>query len=201
MSGGIRNSLQTVNDTTGVATELTRRGYGSSINEMRGLASDDIDLYAVATQGASPEGWFLWVWDSFRSRFRKVDSDAPRDFGVNETSPTCLEFHKGNLLMIGTRHNRLYTLNTTTGLATFVMETDWLGDTAMQAMADHGGKLYAAGSGNDYLLELDTVNRKSRRIGMADKWGIKENSMVGMTSRKGKLFGVGSSNNYLVTIG
>ena len=88
-------------------------------------------------------------------------------FGVSENTPSGLAFHNGVLYMVGDDNNWLYTLNTTTGVATRVGSSSNFGvsESAPTGLASHNGVLYMVGRDNDWLYTLNTTTGVATRVG------------------------------------
>ena len=127
-----------------------QRGYSASgfagINS--GGTSDYSDLGALFERLAT----------EFSGNFERVGSSS--QFGVSESIPQGLASHNGVLYMVGSGRDWLYTLNTTTGVATRVGSSSQFGvsESFPTGLASHGGILYMVGSNNDWLYTLNHDN-------------------------------------------
>ena len=124
-------------------------------------------------------------------------SDGKFYEGVSTTSGV------GSLYMLGDVANALYTLSTTSGLATRIgASTNFgVGETAPQGLAFHNGVLYMVGNENEALYTVDTTTGQATRVGNAFRFGAAdENNPEGLTSHNGTLYMIGRENATLYTV-
>ena len=133
-------------------------------------------------------------------------------FGVSETDPRGIGWHKGQLYMTG--GGGLYTLDIVTGEAVRVVTSDQLtgrvgsdhGDSGalfLDGVASHDGELYvtAAGSaGRFYRVDLDALTATG--IGVDGFGGIGETSPAGLASHGSPavLYMLGNNTDALYTV-
>ena len=145
----------------------------------------------------------LYTIDSTTSTVARV-GDAEQ-FGVSETAPLALAWHKGRLYMIGQSNDSVYTLDTTTGEATLVAtKTQITGsaDLLLGGIASHGGELYVTTiiTGRLYRIDLDTLT--GTRIGNDDFGPVNEAypGSIASHGRPAKLYMTGNTNDLLYTL-
>jgi len=82
------------------------------------------------------------------------------------------------------QNTNLYTLNTTTGVATRVGSATRFGlnESQPQGMTSHNGSLYMLGGANDFLYTLDTTTGLATRVGSATQFSIREGGPTGLAS-------------------
>ena len=102
--------------------------------------------------------------------------------------------------MVGQRTAALYTLNTTTGVATRVGSAVQFGvnESFPSGLASHGGVLYMVGAITDALYTLNTTTGVATRVGSAT-FGD-EGTPTGLASHKGVLYMVGRVTDALYTL-
>ena len=126
------------------------------------------------------------------------------NFGVGETGPNGIAFHNGTLYMVGVLNDALYTLNTTTGMATRVGSATIFGDifeNAPSGLASHSGNLYMVGDTREILSTLDTTTGKGTRVGTTSSgFGVNETQPTGLTSDGTNLYMIGQSQNSVYTL-
>ena len=126
-------------------------------------------------------------------------------FGVGETVPEGLAFAAdGTLYMIGSAADALYTVNTTTGVATRVgSATEFgVGETAPQGLAFAAdGTLYMIGSTAGALYTVNTTTGVATRVGSATEFGVGESLPMGLAfAADGTLYMIGSTAGALYTV-
>ena len=86
--------------------------------------------------------------------------------------------------MVGRGNDALYTVNTTTGVATRVGRSTRFGvsESRPQGLASHNGVLYMIGNSNDALYTLNTTTGVATRVGSATNFGVGERTPTGLTS-------------------
>ena len=80
--------------------------------------------------------------------------------------------------MVGTTNDWLYTLNTTTGVATRVGSSSQFGvsESFPTGLASHNGTLYMVGTQTDVLYTLNTTTGVATRVGSSTAFGVSENN-------------------------
>ena len=124
-------------------------------------------------------------------------------FGINLTNPSGLAWDGTNLYMLDDAVHALYTVNTTTGIATRIGSPQ--GVTRPRGLAWDGSKLYAVAEtlGNRPTSALFTVDRAdgtSTRVGNANRFGVNERSPSGLAWDGTNLYMVGGTNDALFTV-
>ena len=98
--------------------------------------------------------------------------------------------------MVGDTTIALYTLNTTTGVATRVGSSTAFGvsETNPSGLASHNGVLYMVGWSQDALYTLNTTTGVATRVGSSTQFGVSESVPSGLASHNGVLYMVGDTN-------
>ena len=104
------------------------------------------------------------------------------------------------LYMTGSANDWLYTVNTTTGVATRVGTATQFGVsvTGPAGLAYHGGVLYMQGGSK--LYAVNTTTGVATRVGTSSFFGVSENAARGLGSHGGMLYMTGSANDWLYTV-
>ncbi len=125
--------------------------------------------------------------------------------GVLERSPRGLAAIDNTLYMVGDRfdfNGALYTLDTTTGVATRVGSAIQFGlnENQPRGLAAIGNILYMVGERKDVLYTLDTNTGLAKRVGSAIQFGLNENQPKGLAAIDNILYMVGERNAALYTL-
>ena len=155
-----------------------------------GLASHNGTLYALY-QGSGNITYLSRITIT-NNTYTSSQIGSATHFGVNETAPYGLASHNNKLYMIGALR-KLYTVNTTTGVATEVggAGTQTAGfsvnETAPYGLASDGTNLYMIGQRKLYTLNTST--------GVATEVGgfASNLNMSGLTYKDGNLYAVSST--------
>ena len=151
------NYLQTVDMSNGALKRVgTADNFGASSRRVgRGLASDGTNLYMLELLTDA-----LYTLNTTTGVATRVGTAT--NFGISLTTQQLLCWHNDTLYMTTTQFqsqgvgSALYTLNTTTGVATRVgSATNWgLGatDVLMQGLGSRGGNLYGITETNLYVI-------------------------------------------------
>ena len=186
------------------------RQMGSATTSLTGLASHNGTLYGVS-----------------RSALNSVDPatgiatqiGSASQFGVSENRAAGLASHGGTLYMaadlgwIPAASNyisKLYTLDTTTGVATPAGTNNGIisgtGGISLRGLASLGGTLYAVANGSNlnvglYSISIGTSSMSTgTRIGSAAYFGVSDHDPQGLTSGGGSLYMVGNYTGKLYTL-
>ena len=117
-------------------------------------------------------------------------------------TPITISNNDNVLYMIGSATDYLSTIDTITGSATRVGNTNQfgIGETNPQGLAFVGNTLYMISGGVDYLSTLDLSTGAATRVGSSIRFGIEENVPQGLATVGNTLYMVGGSTDYLTTI-
>ena len=181
------------------------RQMGSATTSLTGLASHNGTLYGVS-----------------RSALNSVDPatgiatqiGSASQFGVSENRAAGLASHGGTLYMAAdlgwisaaNRHiSKLYTLDTTTGVATTagfnngIISSGTSGGISLRGLASLGGTLYAVANGSNLNIGLYSISigtnftpTTGTRIGSAAYFGVSDHDPQGLASGGGSLYMVGN---------
>ena len=191
---GVPSTLYTLNTTTGAARTVV------NVRNASNLASHNGILYMV-----NPVTDALYTLNTTTGVATQVGSATK--FGVNEEHVSSLVSHNGILYMTGLLFNShrvasLYTLNTTTGVATRVGSISGLGafNRTPNSLASHNGILYMIEADSDALYTLNASTATARRVGSADKFGVNEAFPGGLASHNGILYMAGRGQDALFTL-
>ena len=125
-------------------------------------------------------------------------------FDVNESAPTALASHSGNLYMVGNATDALYTIDISDGTATQVGSETRFGtvsETGPEGLASLNNVLYMVGRGNNALFTLNTTTGVATRVGAATDFGtVTETIPTGLSQLQGVLYMVGRGNRALYTL-
>ncbi len=126
-------------------------------------------------------------------------------FDVTEGQPNGLAAINGILYMVGSGNAVLYTLDTTTGIATQVGSVDpgfGVSETRPFDLAAIDDTLYMVGQTNDVLYTLDTTTGRATLMSDAgvDDFGVGEGSPTGLAALNGTLYMVGWNQFALYTL-
>ena len=129
---------------------------------------------------------------------------AVTGFGVSETDPSGMAWHRGELYMVGRATDSLYTVDITTGTAALVATASQLlnnkANTALSGVASHNGALYVSTvmTGGLYRVEIDTLT--AAQVG-ADNFGaVGESQAADIASHSNSLYMIGDHHDRLYTI-
>ena len=168
-------------------------GFGVSEDIPRDLASIGNTLYMVGSRNEA-----LYRLDTDSGEATRVNSSVVR-FGVvspsEEHSPFGLASIRDTLYMVGDANDALYTLNTSSGMATRVGSADQFGvdENNPTGLASIGNTLYMVGE-NAVLYRLDTDSGEATRVGSAAAgFGVGENFPEGLASIGNTLYMVGDA--------
>ncbi len=134
-----------------------------------------------------------------------------RRFDVSETTPRDLAAIRGILYMVGSDTDALYTLDTTTGVATKVSDTSvtefGVGEGNPTGLAAINDTLYMVGWNNDvlYTLNIDSTDGspdgRAYRVGStAAGFDVGESVPTGLAAINNILYMVGTTNDALYTL-
>ena len=126
--------------------------------------------------------------------------NAAGGFGGSETSPNSLASDGQTLYMVGQATDRLYTLDTSTGVATAVGQA-FSNEQVPLGIGFHNGTLYMVGGrGRDFsrgaLYTVNTDTGAETRVGSANRFGANERGPRGLASYNGSLYMVGDGGLY-----
>ena len=101
--------------------------------------------------------------------------------------------------MVGSNNDALYTLNTTTGVATRVGSSSQFGvsEGTPSGLASFGNTLYLVGNTNDALYTLNTTTGVATQVGSITDFGVSEGTPSGLEFHDGTLYLVGSQLDFL----
>ena len=101
--------------------------------------------------------------------------------------------------MVGADNNWLYTLNTTTGVATRVGSASSFGvsENTPSGLASHNGVLYMVGHSIDALFTLNTTTGVATYAGGAPQFAISEGAVSGIVVADSVMYIVGTGLDYL----
>ena len=201
------DALYTLEATTGVATRVgTAHQFGVGEGIPAGLAAHNGTLYLV---GSDTDALYsLDPTTGVATRVGTTEVAAATEvgtqvgtveaFGVGERAPAGLTSHNGTLYLLGGGGSVLYTLDSTTGVATLVGQTDAVG----QGLASHHGALYlvsrtSAGVG---LFTLDVTTGAATPVGPVLTFGGQEWGPAGLVSYGGRLAIVDAAAKALYTV-
>ena len=197
---GIQAGAQ-VNRTTEQVQDLVgaMAGTGLSYDDSRGMIN--------AQAGGLTLGSTITITGEGELDGEAVRVGTANQFGVNQSGPTGLASHNGTLYMVGTSPDALYSVNTTTGVASRRGSADRFGLSTIGrglggGLASHNGTLYLLGSNInvDALYTISTTTGRATRVGSVNAFGVNEFSPGGITSHNGLLYIVGTSNDALFTV-
>ena len=184
MVGYSTDSLYTLDIATGeavpVATGAQITGSGGAARRLSGVASHGGDLYAttVGTGG-------LYRVDLKTSTGVRIGVDG---FGaVGEAEPVDIASYgsPARLYMIGNNTDRLYTLDTVTGVAVPVGTSGGfgaVGEIEPTGLTSHGGGLYMTGNTNGWLYSLSVTDGTAERVGDVYRFGVGESVARGIAT-------------------
>ena len=129
-------------------------------------------------------------------------------FGVGEDIPSGLasitDGGTTTLYMVGSTNDALYTLDTSTGIATQVGTADKFGVSPSEdipsGLASIGDTLYMVGTNTALLYTLDTSSGVAVQVGSATTFGVGEKVPQGLASIEDTLYMVGATKNALYTL-
>lgn len=130
------------------------------------------------------------------------------DFGVGELYPYGLAAIGTTLYMVGgdfrstTTPPTLYTVDTTTGIATRVGSADdfSVGEQFPYGLAAIGPTLYMVGAATEALYTVDTTTGIATQVGAADNFGIDVNTPRGLVAIGTTLYMVAYNSSALYTV-
>ncbi len=187
------------------------RQMGSATTSLTGLASHNGTLYGVS-------GSALNSVDPATGIATQIGSAS--QFGVSENRAAGLASHGGTLYMaadlgwISAASNyisKLYTLDTTTGVATPAGSNNGIisgtSGISLRGLASLGGTLYAVANQSNlniglYSISIGTnsTSTTATRIGSAAYFGVSDHDPQGLASGGGSLYMVGSHTGKLYTL-
>ena len=186
------------------------RQMGSATTSLTGLASHNGTLYGVS-------GSALNSVDPATGIATQIGSAS--QFGVSENRAAGLASHGGTLYMaadlgwISAASNyisKLYTLDTTTGVATPAGSNNGIisgtNGISLRGLASLGGTLYAVANQSNlniglYSISIGTSSMSTgTRIGSAAYFGVSDHDPQGLTSGGGSLYMVGNYTGKLYTL-
>ena len=208
---------------TGILIDLGIRWIAPSITGQRlsGIASTNNKLYisnntaswfgigeyepeSLATDGTTT--WFtgrtnnaLYTLNLTTAQGARIGSSS--NWGVNETGSRGLTYANSKLYMVGSSTNKLYEVNTGTGVATVVDATTTnfgVNETEPQDLASNGSTIYMLGGSTNAIYTLDTSNGTATIIGSS--FATTENKPRGIAHDGTNLYMVGNQHNALYTI-
>ena len=207
MVGHRNRVIFTVSTATGVADSFGTRGFGVGEFRPNGLAAIGTTLYMV--------GWtndVLYSVDTTSGSVTRIGMATK--FDVTEDTPTDLAAMGTTLYMLGTNGTPggatsgayLYTLNTTTGVATRRGNTAagfGVSESTPTGLAAIDNTLYMVGQSNDVLYTLNTTTGSATRVGMAtnfEVFDVTEDAPAGLAAIGSTLYMVGQSNAALYVL-
>ena len=185
------------------------RQMGSATTSLTGLASHNGTLYGVS-------GSALKSVDPATGIHTQIGSASK--FGVSENRAAGLASHGGTLYMvaalgfISNRHiSKLYTLDTTTGVATTVGTNNGIisgtSGISLRGLASLGDTLYAVANESNlnvglYSISIGTnsTSTTATRIGSATYFGVGDHDPQGLASGGGSLYMVGNHTDKLYAL-
>ncbi len=164
--------------------------------------------WKAPTAGGTPDGYTVH-WTSadppalstevtVRVGFAQQAGNTAAGFGVGESQPTGLTSHDGQLYMVGTAGNALYTLDPETGAAARVSTMNFnVEGISPQGLASHEDRLYmvSGGSGSRSFYTLNPQTGAATRFDLT----VNENP-TGLASHDDQLYMVGTVALALYTI-
>ena len=184
------------------------RQMGSATTSLTGLASHNGTLYGVS-------GSALKSVDPATGIHTQIGSASK--FGVSENRAAGLASHGGTLYMVAAlgfisnlHISKLYTLDTTTGVATTVGthngSISGTSGISLRGLASLGDTLYAVANESNlnvglYSISIGTSSMSTAtRIGSAAYFGVSDHDPQGLTSGGGSLYMVGNYTGKLYTL-
>ena len=199
MVGVQSDALFTLDPNTAKATRVgSLSAFGVGETSPIGLASHNGNLYMVGWQNdvlytinlSGPR--IEWSTSDSPGRASRVTTES--QLGIGETSPLGLASHNGNLYMVGTVTDALYTLDIPSGVANRVGNSFRFGvnESSPTSLASHNGTLYMVGGSTDALYTVNTSTGAATRVGSSTQFSVSEGSPSGLTSHNGILYLLGS---------
>ena len=192
---GARDNLYSLNPDTGGATVVRSLQTSAGVStDPAGIARHNGVTYFLANPDDSSS-----VNALFKIEGASITQIGSPGFGVSRFARGLVSLdNKLYTLLAGS----LYTLNTTTGVATKVGTANNfnIGESQPQDLALHRKRLYMVGTSTAYLTTVNTTTGVATRVGTAFQFGINERLPGGIESLNGELYLVGSITKSLYTL-
>ena len=202
LADNLSGSLWTLNKTSGIATNITKLYF--LINTASWFGIGEYEPESLATDGTTT--WFtgrtnnaLYTLNLTTAQGARIGSSS--NWGVNETGSRGLTYANSKLYMVGSSTNKLYEVNTGTGIATVVDATTTnfgVNETEPRDLASNGSTIYMLGGSTNAIYTLDTSNGTATIIGSS--FATTENEPRGIAHDGTNLYMVGNQHNRLYTI-
>ena len=193
------DALYTVNSSTGAMSRVSRAenfGRGDFNSDTYSLAWHGSTLYMTSGTGRL---YTIDITNGTASQVGELD-----DFGVGETEATGLASHDAKLYLIGRTTQKLYTVDTATGMAAAVNAgtVNFGGNTVQDRffLTSHDSKLYTFNNLGGYLEELNATSGVATRVGSSTNFGVGESAPMGIASHGSSLYMIGLMTDSLYTL-
>ena len=153
--GRENEKIQVYNTSTGVLTDW----HTSLINYADSTITGRPDLWGIASlngvlYGVDRQTDALYIISSLGVLTRV---GTATQFGISAGRVQGFTAYRGKLIGADTSLDKIFEINPTTGVATIIAATNSLPDGSPEALAEHNGNLYMAGSAADALFRLYDV--------------------------------------------
>lgn len=133
----------------------------------------------------------------------RVTTSFQSNFGYSETSSRDMTSLNGTLYMLGGSCVCLYSMDSTSGVATRVgIVTNFgVGESGPTGLAAQSGNLYMVGQTTDALYRVNTTTGIATQVGSASTFGtVNESSPRGLASSGSTLYMIGATGDRLYTV-